>query len=120
MVIKKGKLKDNYIKIHNPNKHLKEVKKDGKAYIETYGYIGPKFEYIKEMLSFDGQDMAMTPIIKLNYIDPEEAKTMTAEEIKARATSGSASTSRSGTNCSIEVWSTGTLNQFGVRIKMWS
>ena len=120
MVIKKGKLKDNYIKIHNPNKHLKEVKKDGKVYIETYGYIGPKFEYIKEMLSFDGQDMAMTPIIKLNYIDPEEAKTMTAEEIKARATSGSASTSRSGTNCSIEVWPTGALNQFGVRIKMWS
>ena len=120
MVIKKGKLKDNYIKIHNPNIHLKEVKKDGKVYIETYGYIGPKFEYIKEMLSFDGQDMAMTPIIKLNYIDPEEAKTMTAEEIKARATSGSASTSRSGTNCSIEVWPTGTLNQFGVRIKMWS
>ena len=29
LVIKKGKLKDNYIKIHNPNKHLKEVKKDG-------------------------------------------------------------------------------------------
>ena len=120
MVIKKGKLKDNYIKIHNPNIHLKEVKRDGKVYIETYGYIGPKFEYIKEMLSFDGQDMAMTPIIKLNYIDPEEAKTMTVEEIKARATSGSASTSRSGTNCSIEVWPTGTLNQFGVRIKMWS
>ena len=120
MVIKKGKLKDNYIKIHNPNIHLKEVERNGKIYVETYGYIGPKLEYIKEMLSFDGQQLAMTPVIKLNYIDPEEAKTMTVEEIKSRATSGSASTNRSGTNCSIEVWATGTLNQFGVRIKMWS
>ena len=36
------------------------------------------------MLDFDGQAMAMTPVIKLTYIDPEEAKSMTPEEVKLR------------------------------------
>lgn len=55
------------------------------------------------MLSFDGQDVAMTPIIKLNYIDPEEAKTMTAEEIKARATRKATRAKRISTR-STSVW----------------
>ena len=118
--IKKAKLVSNSIRTVNPNPHYKEVVRDGITYVETYGYNGPKSEYIKEMMDFDGQSMAITPVIKLTYIDPEEAKSMTAEEIKVRATSGSASTNRSGTNCSINVSPTGTLNQFNVTIKMWS
>ncbi len=120
MEIKKAKLISNSIKTVNPNPHYKEVVKDGIAYVETYGYNGPKSEYIKEMLAFDGQPMAMTPVIKLTYIDPEEAKSMTPEEIKVRANSGYVSTNRSGTNCSMEVSPTGTLNQFNITLKMWS
>ena len=85
MEIKKAKLISNSMKIVNPNPHYKEVVKDGITYVETYGYNGPKLQYVKEMLDFDGQSMAITPVIKLTYIDPEEAKSMTAEEIKRRA-----------------------------------